>query len=64
MSIPGSYTGFGQGGIDRFGLCRLGEIINGEGWVAAKGERVVVEYQVCHSPPTRRDETSMMMMTS
>lgn len=45
MSIPGAYEGWEE--MDRWGMCRIGRIVRDEGWRPVKGEKAVVEYQVC-----------------
>ena len=44
MSVPGNYTGFDK--VDDFGLCRLGKVLNEEGWRPTQGEVVKAEFQV------------------
>lgn len=44
LSIPGQYNGFPK--MIASGICRLAKVIEEEGWVPRKGERVEAEYQV------------------
>ena len=44
MSIPGTYTGADK--MADFGICRIGAVVNDQGWVPRKGEMVKAEYQV------------------
>lgn len=44
MSIPGTYEGWEE--MEKFGMCRVGQVIKEEEWRPAKGEKAVVEYQV------------------
>lgn len=47
MSVPGKYTGFDQ--MNEYGLCRLGNLLKEEKWIAPAGQRVEGEYQVSSS---------------
>ncbi|ORY28448.1 hypothetical protein BCR39DRAFT_201434 [Naematelia encephala] len=43
MSVPGAYKGPRE--MDEWGLCRLGKVLDEEGWRAGKGEVAKTEYQ-------------------
>jgi tyrosyl-DNA phosphodiesterase-1 len=45
MSIPGTYEGWEN--MEKWGSCRIGQVVKEEGWKPVKGEKAVVEYQVC-----------------
>ena len=44
MSVPGTYTGADK--MEDFGLCRIGKILDDEGWKPKTGEIVKPEFQV------------------
>lgn len=54
MSIPGSYEGWEN--MDKMGVCRIGAVIKEEGWTPSRGEKAVVEYQVCITPHLNLDQ--------
>ncbi|WWD04867.1 hypothetical protein V865_002938 [Kwoniella europaea PYCC6329] len=43
LSIPGTYTGYEQ--INKFGISRLGKVLNEERWAPKSGEQLDVEFQ-------------------
>ncbi|WVF69182.1 hypothetical protein IAT40_003957 [Kwoniella sp. CBS 6097] len=43
MSIPGTYTGHDE--ISKFGISRLGKVLNEQGWTPKSGEKLDVEFQ-------------------
>ena len=44
MSVPGNHEGVTK--MEDFGLCRLGKVVEEEGWTCGKGEMVKAEFQV------------------
>lgn len=44
ISVAGTYRGFKE--MSQSGICRLGKVLEEEGWQPGKNERVVAEYQV------------------
>lgn len=44
ISIAGKYEGFHD--MSKWGIGRLGQVVQEEGWLPGAGERVVAEYQV------------------
>lgn len=48
ISISGKYEGFDA--MSKWGLGRLGQVVQEERWLPGAGERVVAEYQVSHDP--------------
>ncbi|WVR06341.1 hypothetical protein IAU60_003372 [Kwoniella sp. DSM 27419] len=43
LSIPGTYTGHDE--VSKFGIARLGIVLNEEGWVHKAGEKLDAEFQ-------------------
>lgn len=46
ISISGKYEGFHD--MSKWGIGRLGQVVQEEGWLPGAGERVVAEYQVSY----------------
>jgi len=52
LSIAGNYEGVEK--MRDFGLCRIGSVLEEEGWVPGKGEIVKAEYQVSITSPASK----------